>query len=476
LRVAAAIKQLQFTWNAVKGATFYRFLESTDGGTVFNVVKGDLTETRLSKNVAVHLQDWAKTFYRVEACNGSGCTASQSLSVKETAHQVLGRFSKDGDEGIDFNAFGWAVALSADGGTLAIGDRGEDSGGNDAGAAYVYARDSRGIWSPSPVPIRAANPDPGDQFGYAVALSGDGNTLAVAAVGEDSYAIGLHGNQKQDSGGRTANMGAVYLYARDLRGDWQGPVYVKDIPGTGHRYHNRAFGASLALSEDGATLVVGAPTNAQETNNPGSAHVYSRDAKGNWRTLQAVPAANAADEALFGRAMALSGDGQTMLVMADLREQDGGVMVHVYERGKATFNRRQKADLKILDSGATNHTGSVMSLSQDGTRLAVHAADSGPVHVYARSKDSWVEEFSSNSGNYVALSGDGRMLAVGKDGALGGSFSLFVRSDKGWVAQSMDVELPDARKGNSFARALALSRDGQTLAVGGQNVRTVYLY
>ena len=51
----------------------------------------------------------------------------------------------------------------------------------------------------------------GDQFGFSVALSGDGNTLAVGATTEDSAATGINGNQADDS---AQSAGAVYVFSR----------------------------------------------------------------------------------------------------------------------------------------------------------------------------------------------------------------------------------------------------------------------
>jgi hypothetical protein len=78
----------------------------------------------------------------------------------------------------------------------------------ECGAVYVYVRDGENTWSQQAY-ANAPNPDWGDYFGIGVALSGDGNTLAVGAVEEDSGAIGIAGDQADN----TVDMaGAVYLY------------------------------------------------------------------------------------------------------------------------------------------------------------------------------------------------------------------------------------------------------------------------
>lgn len=76
--------------------------------------------------------------------------------------------------------FGYSVALSADGTT----------------------------WSQQAY-VKAPNTDANDQFGYGVALSGNGSSLAVSAITEASAAIGIGGDQADNS---TAEAGAVYVF------------------------------------------------------------------------------------------------------------------------------------------------------------------------------------------------------------------------------------------------------------------------
>ena len=86
-------------------------------------------------------------------------------------------------------------------------------------------------------------------FGIAVALSDDGNTLAVGAPGEDGNAVGINGNQGDES---VNNAGAVYVYTRSA-GAWSQRSYVKGY-GVGA---NDNFGSAIALRADGETLAIG---------------------------------------------------------------------------------------------------------------------------------------------------------------------------------------------------------------------------
>ena len=73
--------------------------------------------------------------------------------------------------------FGVAVALSTDGSTLAVGAYGTSS---YQGKAYVYTRSGSTYALTTTLSDPAATND--DNFGYAVALSADGSTLAVGAM------------------------------------------------------------------------------------------------------------------------------------------------------------------------------------------------------------------------------------------------------------------------------------------------------
>jgi hypothetical protein len=118
---------------------------------------------------------------------------------------------------------GWGQALEFDrhGEYVAVSDYGAPFAGagiipnlvehNEShGLVYLYRRNlaSNPIWT-APTLIKAPNPAAGDYFGTSVALSGNARILAIGAVGEDSAATGIDGNQLSNS---STDSGAVYLY------------------------------------------------------------------------------------------------------------------------------------------------------------------------------------------------------------------------------------------------------------------------
>jgi hypothetical protein len=106
-------------------------------------------------------------------------------------------------------------------------------------------------WNPKSIAyLKASNGKKDDQFGSTVAISGDGHTMAVSSTAEDSAAKGINGNQADHS---ALNAGAVYIFNRN--GDaWVQQAYVK----ASNAKAAYQFGSSLALSNDGNTLAVGA--------------------------------------------------------------------------------------------------------------------------------------------------------------------------------------------------------------------------
>lgn len=141
--------------------------------------------------------------------------------------------------------FGCSVALVGD--DAAVGAKGDDDGGLDAGAAYVYVR-AAGAWSETQK-LTAPSPTPSDQFGLAVAISGD--RLLVGSPYAD---------------GSVVNLGEAHLFKRALSGVWSAPAggLRASDGGTGDQ-----FGSAVAI--DGATALVGARGHAQAR---GAAYVY----------------------------------------------------------------------------------------------------------------------------------------------------------------------------------------------------------
>lgn len=209
------------------------------------------------------------------------------------------------------DSFGYSVALTGD--TLAVGAiyeasaaKGVDGNQGDdnarrSGAVYVFRR-SGTSWQQEAY-IKASNTGADDEFGRSVALVGD--TLAVGALGEDSAAAGLDGNQDDNT---ATDSGAVYVFRRDGF-SWQQEAYVK-ASNTGASDY---FGVRVALVDD--MLAVGAVGEASDGTGPGnnsavlsgSVYVFRRSGT-SWQQEAYVKASNPDADDYFGDCVALTSD------------------------------------------------------------------------------------------------------------------------------------------------------------------------
>jgi hypothetical protein len=103
--------------------------------------------------------------------------------------------------------------------------------------------------------LKASNPGSLDHFGFHVAIVDD--TVVVGALGEDSGATGINGNQSDNSG---TNSGAAYVFVRSGT-NWTQQAYLK-ASNTGLIDQ---FG--IRVSASGETIVVGA--NMEDSNSTG---------------------------------------------------------------------------------------------------------------------------------------------------------------------------------------------------------------
>ena len=238
--------------------------------------------------------------------------------------------------------FGSSVYLNSDGNTLAVGAPGEASSTNgisttaaasdnafsNAGASYVFTRDTNNAWTQQAY-IKTSNPDPGDNFGEAVSLSADGNTLSVGAPGEDSIANTIDGDDTDDT---ALQAGAAFVFSRTAT-VWTQQAYIKP----GNTDAGDSFGRAVSLSASGDLLAVGASNeqsnatgvNGDTTDNSinfnngaGAAYVYSRDMTSTWTQQAYIKSSNAADNDFYGAALAMNADGSTLAVSARNEDSD----------------------------------------------------------------------------------------------------------------------------------------------------------
>ena len=343
---------------------------------------------------------------------GSTWTQQAYLKASNTGKRDEGDAFGDGDQ------FGFSLALSGDGNTVAVGAITEDSGakqinGNQAddsaasaGAVYVFAR-TGSAWSQQAY-VKPATIDAGDLFGFSVALSLDGNTLAAAAFNEDGSGRTINPPHDNLSG----ESGALFVFTRQ-NGNWSQQAYIKSSRGE----VSDGFGFATSMSDDGNTIAVGVGDEACLTpgiNPPGcaddappmrganiwvgAAYVFVRNA-GTWSEQAFIKASNAQPYSSFGVRLALSGDGNTLAVSAPLDDHAGqGIRPPMIQQflQPIYLNAWREGRNQAEESGA------VYLFTRNGTAWTAGAFVKG-------SNTDAGDEFGST----VALSGNGRLLVVG---------------------------------------------------------------
>lgn len=433
-----AIRSFRFSWNDAPDETGYRLLEDPDGASGYSPI-ADLPANSTQHDHEVFLPERVNARYRLQVCKHQDCVDAAELSASGNLASAVG-YLKASDPA-DQDLFGSALALSADGHYLAIGAPGAGASNSTSGAVYVFVRDGT-TWRQQAL-LEASAAHQGDQFGASVALSSEGDTLAVGAPQESSV---------------LPVSGAAFVFTRS-GGSWGSPVRVVPLnTGVGDR-----FGGRVALSADGNTLAAGAEDESSDANTingpdndnlkqSGAAYIFDR-VGGIWSQQAYIKAFSPDAFDNFGRALALSADGLTLAVGAP---------------------------------GESSASTGVGGNSDDDT-----AAASGAVYVFARTPGGWGPQAyvkASNTrgatrfGGAIALSGNGAVMAVGSanesSGATGidgaqddatadrsGAVYVFAREGAQWHQQSY-VKASNAEAGDLFGASVALSDDGETLVVG----------
>lgn len=417
--------------------------------------------------------------------------------------------------------FGQAVAISGD--TVVIGAYREDSNttgvngsqSNDAApesdAAYVFVRKG-GVWTQEAY-LKASNAGAYDNFGGAVAISGD--TIVVGARWEGSSATGVNGNQNNNS---SPYSGAAYVFIRH-DGIWTQEAYLK----ASNAEANDTFGSAVAISED--TVIVGAPqedssakgVDLDPSNNQaadsGAAYVFVRNA-GVWTQQAYLKASNTGAQDAFGGAVGISGD--TVIVGAvwedsaatgvnrpqnnELSPDSGAAYIFVRNGGAWT----QQAYLKSASTnrGMRDSFGYSVSVAGDLAVVGVPgdisnaqqvdgnhndgAPYSGAAYVFVRRAGDWTQQAylkASNSERYdnfgisVAISGEAVIVgAIGESSenlAPGsGAAYLFVPSAEVWSQQAY-LKASNAGASDSFGGSVAISGDTVLIGAIGEDSRSV---
>jgi WD40 repeat protein len=237
----------------------------------------------------------------------------------------------------------------------------------------------------------------GDEFGYSVSLSNNGNSLAIGAS-DGNYAHVYSINEGDEP--------SWLLLGETIEGeapdDW--------------------FEFSMSLSRDGNILAVGAPYN---TNNAGHVRIFRLEETDGLKWAQIGENIDGDTTGKYwGWSVSLSSDGMTVAMGSPY-----GGLVRVYCVDK-DWTRWQQLG-QTIEGEVGDMSGESVSLSADGNVIAIGAPDndndngimSGRVRFYYMDDDSssWLrvgrdidgEEAYDELGYSVSLAADGKTVAIG---------------------------------------------------------------
>ncbi len=409
---ATPVKTFHLTWQDGNGETEYRLLEEPEPGAGFSMI-ASLPEDSTEYDHLVFLPARINARYLVQACNAAGCTDSAPVSVTNTLPAIGYVKASHVDDG---NFFGFSVALSADGHTLAVGAPLEDSTVVDSGAVYVFVRNGSS-WSLQ-ADLRMPSPGASDWLGFSLALSEDGNTLAVGVPLAD------HG---------APDSGVVHVFVRTGTSWTQQAILHAAVPEV-----DEEFGVAVTLSADGRTLAVGAPRNDTTVADSGAVYLFTFDGS-TWTQQTVLKAGTPGAGDQFGTSASLSANGRILAVGAPFNDSaaaDGGA-VYLFTFDGANWT--QQAILTASHPDPNDQFGLRVLLTPDGQTLAVGAP------------------FEDSAA--MGINGDQHDNSALDSGAV----YLFTSDGSAWAHQAY-LKASNTQPGDWFGTSLALSDD--TLVVG----------
>lgn len=277
--------------------------------------------------------------------------------------------------------------------------------------------------------LKSSNSGVSDAFGSAVAISGD--TMVVGAPNECSNATGVNGNQTSES---ALQAGAAYVFVRNGNA-WTQQAYLKASDTAAYA----EFGGAVAV--DGDRVVVGAP---QADGYRGAAHVFSRSLA-TWSHQARLTASNAAPDARFGSAVAVSGG----TIALGARGEASGVSgnpsntaapaagaAYVFQLAGPLWT--EQAYLKASNPGGGDAFGKSLSLDGDalvvgaagedssaagvdGNQASNSASGAGAAYVFSRSVGQWWQIGYLKASNTEASDAFGGAVAISADTVVAGA-------------------------------------------------------
>ena len=240
-------------------------------------------------------------------------------------------------------------------------------------------------------------------------------------------------------------------------------------------------GMSVSMSSDGNTVAIGARYNDDNGSNAGHVRVYQLN--GNSWVQVGLDIDGEASNDSSGDSVSMSSDGTTVAIGAYGNDGNGSGSGHVriYQFNNGLW---VKVGLDIDGEAAGDYSGDSVSMSSDGTTVAIGAYGNdgngnyaGHVRIYTFNGSSWNqvgddidgEAVGDKSGQSVSMSSDGTTVAIGAgynagNGSNAGHVRIYKFDSSSWVKVGDDID--GEAVGDLSGSSVSMSSDGTTVAIG----------
>ncbi|MHB8424737.1 MAG: hypothetical protein ACYDB9_06210 [Gammaproteobacteria bacterium] len=254
-------------------------------------------------------------------------------------------------------------------------------------------------------------------------------------------------------------VGAVYVYT-PVNGNWANatpvPLDVSGIP------QHSNFGSAIAVSSNGQTLVVGATAASNNGTTPGKVYVYSFN-NGSWGSPLGLSNTGVNNGSELGTSVAVSSNGQ--VVVAGAPQSNG---VYVYTQTNGSWG----GPVALTGASGAAGYGNSVAISADGTKILTGAPNTngqaGAAYVYTLNGSNWslTKTFTvANSGSLgysVGLSPDGTMAFIGAPGGNTGAIYVSFNTNGNWSTPTA-LSLSGVQGGANLGWFLAAGSNGETV-------------
>jgi hypothetical protein len=419
--------------------------------------------SQLDMNVA---DEYTVTYSATDSNGATGYVNRTVIVLRELTSLAL--FGQDIDGEATFDRSGWSVSLSSDGTRVAIGATQNGGNGTESGHTRIWEWNSgTRTWTQMGQDIDGEASY--DQSGYSVSLSSNGTRVAI-------------GTPYNDGNGGSSGHTRIW--------EWNSGTSTwtqmgQDIDGEAS---NDNSGYSVSLSSDGTRVAIGAIYNDGYNTNSGHTRIWEwNSGTSTWTQMGQDIDGDEGVDVRSGFSVSLSGDGTRVAIGAPRNDGNGTDSGHtrIWEWNSGTSTWTQVGQ-DIDGEVASDHSGTSVSLSSDGTRVAIGApyndangTSSGHTRIWEWNSgtSTWTqmgqdidgEATYDESGYSVSLSSDGTRVAIGArlndaNGSNSGHTRIWDWNGSNWIQLGQDID--GEASGDNSGYSVSLSSSGNRVAIG----------